>query len=53
MKTHKNSVASKLSTRFDKELRNLLTSDLKLFMAKNQFLLSKKQAMVQSALSVA
>ena len=53
MKTYKKPAASKLLTRFDNELKNLLTNDLKLFMAKNPFLMLKKQAMVQSTLSVA
>ena len=53
MKTYKKPAASKLLTRFDNELKNLLTNDLKLFMAKNPFLMLKKQAMEQSTLSVA
>jgi hypothetical protein len=53
MKTYKKSAPSKLLAKFDVELMNLLTNDLKLFMARNPFLMSKKQAMVQSTLSVA
>ncbi|MCR8559377.1 hypothetical protein KXD93_17095 [Mucilaginibacter sp. BJC16-A38] len=53
MKTYKKPAASKLVAKFDNELMNILVNDLKLFMAKNPFSNSKKQAMVQSTLSVA
>ena len=53
MKTQTKPAASKLMTRFDNELKSLLTNDLKLFMAKNPFLMSNKQAMIQQELSVA
>ncbi len=53
MKTQTKSSGSKLMTRFDNELKNLLTSDLKLFMAKNPFIMSNKQAIMQQTLSVA
>jgi hypothetical protein len=53
MKTYKRPAASKLLTRFDNELKNLLTNDLKSFMAKNPFLVSKKQAAAQQMLAVA
>jgi hypothetical protein len=53
MKTYKKTAASKLLTKFDTELKNLLASDLKLFMARNPFLMHKKQALIQPALSVA
>jgi hypothetical protein len=53
MKTYKKPAASKLLAKFDTELMSLLTSDLKLFMARNPFLMSKKQAIMQSTLSVA
>ncbi|MBB3058936.1 hypothetical protein [Mucilaginibacter gotjawali] len=47
MKTIKKPSAKKLLIRFDNELKNLLTNDLK------SFLLSKQQAMVNSNLSAA
>lgn len=53
MKTYKKTVSSKLLTKFDIELMNILTNDLKLLMARNPFLLLKKQAMIQPILSVA
>ncbi|MDP9081334.1 MAG: hypothetical protein M3O71_28315 [Bacteroidota bacterium] len=53
MKTYKKPAPSKLVAKFDNELMNILASDLKAFMARNPFLASKKQAMVQSTLSVA
>ena len=53
MKTINKPSASKLSARFDKELKDLLSNDLRLFMAKNPFLMRNKQAMVQPTLSVA
>jgi hypothetical protein len=53
MKTYKKPAASKLLAKFDNELMTLLTNDLKLFMNKNPFLMSKKQAIMQPTLSVA
>jgi hypothetical protein len=53
MKTYKKPAVTKLLAKFDNELKSLLTNDLKSFMAKNPFLLSKKQAMEQQTLSVA
>jgi len=53
MKTNNKPAVSKLLIRFDNELKNLLSKDLELFMEKNPFLMSKKQAMMRSNLSVA
>ena len=53
MKTYNKPVVSKLLIRFDNELKNILTKDLKSFMAKNPFLISNKQAIIQQELSVA
>ncbi len=53
MKTLNKPATHKLSVKFDKELKNLLSKDLKLFMAKNPFLLRNKQAMAQQTLSIA
>jgi len=53
MKTPNKPATHKLSIKFDKELKNLLSKDLKLFMAKNPFLLTNKQVVAQEALSVA
>jgi hypothetical protein len=53
MKTLRTPTAMKLTARFDYELKNILINDLKLFMAKNPFLTSNKQAIVQRTLSVA
>jgi hypothetical protein len=47
MKTNKKPAVTKLMIRFDNELKNLLSNDLK------SFLLSKKQALTQSNLSIA
>jgi len=47
MKTNKKPAASKLMIRFDNELKHILSNDLK------SFLLSKKQALMQSNLSAA
>jgi len=52
MKTLNKPAAHKLSVKFDKELKNLLSNDLKLFMAKNP-LISNKQAAAQQTLAVA
>ena len=48
MKNYKKPAASKLLTRFDNELRNLLMEDLKVFKEKNQFK-GNNQAAVQKA----
>ncbi|ASU36424.1 hypothetical protein [Mucilaginibacter xinganensis] len=53
MKNLKKPAASKLLVKFDNELMSILTHDLKLFMAKNPFLASNKQAIPQQSLSVA
>lgn len=53
MKTHKKPATSKLVAKFDSELMNILANDLKIFIGRNSFLASKKQAIVQPALSVA
>jgi|HubBroStandDraft_4_1064222.scaffolds.fasta_scaffold557284_1 hypothetical protein len=53
MKTQNTPPVSRLLIRFDNELKNILTKDLKSFMAKNPFLLSNKQAIIQQELSVA
>jgi hypothetical protein len=53
MKTSKKPAVSKLIVRFDNELKNILANDLKSFMEKNPFISSKRQAMIQSTLSVA
>ena len=53
MKTYKKPAASKLLKRFDNELMNILSNDLKSFMNNNPFLMSKKQALNQPTLSVA
>ena len=53
MKTYKKPAASKLLTKFDNELKSLLSSDLKAFMDRNPFLMRKKQAMVEHTLYVA
>jgi|GEM_PF-524756 len=53
MKTYNEPAASKLINRFDMELKNLLTNDLKAFMSKNPFLMRKKQTLTQDTLSVA
>jgi hypothetical protein len=48
MKTNKKPATSKLLTRFDNELRNLLMEDLKVFRERNQFK-GNNQAAVQKA----
>ena len=48
MKTAKQPATSKLVTRFDNDLRNLLMEDLKVFREKNQFK-GNNQAAVQKA----
>jgi len=53
MKTQNKPATSKLIRRFDNELKNLLTNDLKSFIEKNPFLIRNKQASVQHELSVA
>lgn len=52
MKATKRPATSKLVTRFDNELMNLLMDDLKAFRTRNQFVKNNKQA-VQHRLSVA
>jgi hypothetical protein len=52
MKTYKRPSATKLLIRFDNELKELLSSDLKSFFEKSSFLNSNKQA-TQTTLSVA
>ena len=44
MKTYNKPSTSKLVTRFDNELRNLLMEDLKAFRSKNKFAAANKQA---------
>ena len=44
---------SKLVTRFDNELKNLLMEDLKAFIKRNQFTLSNKQKVAQQQLIAA
>jgi hypothetical protein len=53
MKIVKNTKVARLLARFDNELKNLLTNDLKAFGTKNTFLISKTQAMTATTLSVA
>jgi hypothetical protein len=53
MKTYKKPATSKLIMRFDNELKNILTNDLKSFMSRNPFLARKKQAAINNTLSVA
>ena len=53
MKTLNKPAAHKLSVKFDKELKTLLSKDLKLFMAKNPFLLTTKQVAAQQTLALA
>jgi len=47
MKTYNKPAASKLVTRFDNQLKKMLSEDLKAFMAKSKFLNSNIQASVQ------
>jgi hypothetical protein len=50
MKTYnKKPATSKLLTRFDNELKNLLMEDLKAYKLKNQFILSNNQSAEQKA----
>ena len=49
MKTDKKPATSKLLTRFDNELKNLLMEDLKAFKARTQFILSNNQPAQQKA----
>ena len=53
MKTLRKPRTIKLMTRFDSELKNILTNDLKVFTTKNPFLIRNKQANLQQTLSVA
>jgi hypothetical protein len=52
MKTINQPAVSKLMTRFDNELKNILSNDLKLFTTQNPFLMRNKQAKLQT-LSIA
>ncbi len=52
MNTPRKPATSKLVASFDNELQNILSQDLKAFMARNPFLMRKKQAMT-TTLSVA
>ena len=49
MKTTKKPATSKLLTRFDTELRNLLMEDLKVFREKNQFKANNQKAVQKAA----
>ena len=49
MKTYKRPATSKLFTRFDNELKNLLMEDLKAFRTKTQFINSNNQSAQQKA----
>lgn len=53
MKTYNKPAVSKLVVRFDNELRDILANDLNEFLNKNPFLKRKRQANMQSTLSVA
>jgi hypothetical protein len=44
MKTYNKPATSKLVARFDNELRDLLTEDLKAFRSKNKFVAANKPA---------
>lgn len=52
MKTYKKPAASKLLIRFDNELKEILSNDLKSFMERSQFFNSNKQGTTHT-LSVA
>ena len=53
MKTVKQPASSKLVTRFDNELKDLLMEDLRSFRERNQFKSSNKQEVAQQQLSAA
>jgi hypothetical protein len=53
MKTYKKTATSKLVARFDNELMNLLSEDLRTFKERNQFVSSNKQEVAQQQLSAA
>ena len=53
MKAYKKISTSKLVTRFDDELKNLLMEDLRSFKAKNQFLNLNQRAIAQQTLTAA
>ena len=53
MKPQKKPASTKLLTKFDMELKDILLNDLKSFIAKNPFILSSQQTMVQPTFSVA
>lgn len=47
MKTYNKPATSKLLTRFDNELRNIIMEDLKAFRERNKFITGNKQAPAQ------
>jgi hypothetical protein len=49
MKTYKKPATSKLVTRFDNDLKNLLMEDLKAFKERSQFTTRNNQAAQQAA----
>ncbi|WP_183567023.1 hypothetical protein [Mucilaginibacter sp. SP1R1] len=53
MKTYKTPSTSKLVARFDTELKNLLSEDLKNFRAKNKIMNINQQPSAQQTLSAA
>lgn len=53
MKTYNKPSTSKLATRFDNELKNILMEDLKAFRDKHRFITGNKQAPVQQSLTAA
>ncbi|MDB5136531.1 MAG: hypothetical protein JWP37_3134 [Mucilaginibacter sp.] len=53
VRTKTKSSASKLSSSYDKLLKNMLIEDLKSFKAKNEFVYTNQQMQVQVCLSVA
>jgi hypothetical protein len=53
MKTNNRPATSKLVIRFDNELKNILTNDLKSFLDKNPFFARNKQANMRTTLYVA
>jgi hypothetical protein len=53
MKAYKKPATSKLVTRFDNDLKNLLMEDLRSFRERNQFSPSNKQEAIQQQLSAA
>jgi hypothetical protein len=49
MKTYNKAAISKLVTRFDNELKNILMEDLKAFRNRNKFITATKQANLKAA----